>query len=53
MALNQVATGGAEAALGSNLLAACAFLGKLFMNALKMIIVPLVASSKPKRHRPK
>ncbi|WP_309387678.1 dicarboxylate/amino acid:cation symporter [Cerasicoccus frondis] len=39
------ATGGAESALGSNLLGACSFLGKLFMNALKMIIVPLVASS--------
>ncbi len=38
-------TGGADAALGANVLGACSFLGKLFMNALKMIIVPLVASS--------
>lgn len=38
-------TGGADAALGENVLKACDFLGQLFMNALKMIIVPLVASS--------
>lgn len=38
-------TGGADAALGGSLLGLCAFLGQLFMNALKMIIVPLVGSS--------
>ncbi|MEO0794164.1 MAG: dicarboxylate/amino acid:cation symporter [Verrucomicrobiota bacterium] len=38
-------SGGADASFGSNLLGFCTFTGKLFMNALKMIIVPLVASS--------
>jgi len=38
-------SGGTDAAFGANLLGVCDFLGKLFMNALKMIIVPLVASS--------
>ncbi|GHC06731.1 dicarboxylate/amino acid:cation symporter [Cerasicoccus arenae] len=38
-------TGGLDGALGENVLGACGFLGKLFMNALKMIIVPLVGSS--------
>lgn len=38
-------TGGAQGSVGQNLLKACDFLGTLFMNALKMIIVPLVASS--------
>lgn len=36
---------GVESGFGRNMLAACDFLGDLFMNALKMIIVPLVASS--------
>ncbi|MGE9294921.1 MAG: dicarboxylate/amino acid:cation symporter [Puniceicoccales bacterium] len=38
-------SGGPDAALGEGLLGLCDFVGKLFMNALKMIIVPLVASS--------
>jgi len=37
--------GGADTAFAERLLAVCEFLGQLFMNALKMIIVPLVASS--------
>ena len=31
--------------LGTQVIAACGFLGKLFMNALKMIVVPLIVSS--------
>ena len=38
-------TGAEDSALGMALLSTCDFLGKLFMNALKMIVVPLIVSS--------
>lgn len=37
--------GGSEGFLGTKVVAGCEFVGTIFLNALKMIIVPLIASS--------
>jgi proton glutamate symport protein len=39
------AYGGGDGTLGMGVIAVCDFVGTIFLNALKMVVVPLIASS--------